>query len=78
MEADEEQTVERFKATAAYIGEKIEEQEQALLDLAPEERDEFAAQLNWRRRELQDIRERIAQVEEDLFARDVLRDLKQL
>ena len=56
----------------------IEAQEAALPDLPLEEREEVAARLSWRRRELAEVRERIAQVEEDLFAVDVLGDLKRL
>ena len=57
---------------AAYVEESIECDEHALEDLPDEEREEVAARLRWRRRELAVVLDELDQLEQDLFARDVL------
>jgi hypothetical protein len=77
LEVDQ-QTIEEFRAMAAYVAESLLRDEHALGDLPDEERKEVSARLQWRRRELQAVLDQLDQLEEDLFARDVLRDLRDL
>ncbi len=79
MEVDQ-QTVEGFRVMAAYIEETIEREEHALEEPPDEEREHFAARHRWRWRErgLQAVNTQIDQLEVDVFARDVLGNLKQL
>ncbi len=74
----DQQTVEKFRAAAAYIEESIERHEAALEDLHGELREEVAARIRWRRRELQAILDMLDQLEEDLFAITVLAGIKRL
>ena len=70
--------LQAWRELAAILEEKTDQQEHALEDLPDEDREEIAARIDWRRRELAEVRDRIDQVEEDVFAMDVLGDLKQL
>jgi hypothetical protein len=76
--AVEQQDVEMFKAIAANVEETIERDERTLDALNGREREDLYWRLRWRRRELKLFRKRLAQLEADLFARDVLGDVRSL
>jgi hypothetical protein len=70
--------LDRWRELARTLGEQADQQEHALEDLPVEDREEIAARIRWRRRELAVVLDKLDQLEEDLFARDVLRDLQGL
>ncbi len=77
MEIDQ-RFVEEYKAQAEYIAETIARDERALEHLNGRAREHVYWRIRWRRRELEVMRRRLGQMEEDLFPRDVLRDLENL
>lgn len=74
----EQRDVEAMKAQGDYVEKSIERQRTALDSLSGRKREEFYWRLRRRQRELKVVRRRLAQLEEDLLCRDVLRDLENL
>jgi len=74
----DQQTVEEWREAVDVMEAAMQVHESALEELPDEERGEVAVRLDGMRRELEEIRATINRVEQDLFPRDVLRDLKGL
>jgi hypothetical protein len=70
--------LDHYRKLAAYVEETIARDEAALPDLPDSVAREISARLEWRRRELAAVLETLGQMEADVFAMSVKRDIRDL